>query len=315
LVLNGTTMGTTYTVKIVAINRIEYDEYKKALKRGIEKILLDINQKMSTFLKDSELSRFNGYRKTDWFSVSKDTAWIIQKSLDISKKSSGAFDITVGPLVNLWGFGPGAKPGIPDNKSIKNRLKMVGYKNISVRLTPPSVKKKIPEMYCDLAAIAKGYGVDKVAEYLTFKHIKSYLVEIGGEIRARGKNHQNQWWKVGVSTPDNKFGIQKILLLKNISMATSGDYWNYFKKEGIRYSHTIDPETGRPVTHKLASVTVIHDSCMIADALATAVNVLGPEKGYELALKENLPAFLLIRVDDRFIEKLTPAFYKILNGN
>ena len=317
-VINGNTMGTMYTVKFVKEKGVDR-KYEK-ITDEIDSVLVAVNRQMSTYIKDSEISRFNRYGKTDWYEVSLDLATVIKHSIRISEKSNGAFDITIGPLVNLWGFGAEARAyEIPNDKDIKDRMKYSGYQNVSVRMSPPAIKKDIPEIYCDLAAIAKGFGVDAVSEYLDSQDISNYLVEIGGEVRARGINHRGVEWRIGVSTPDNRMGIQKAISISDRSIATSGDYWNYFEKDGVRYSHTIDPRTGRPITHKLASVTVIHDSCMVADALATAIDVLGPENGYDFAVKEELSVFMIIKTGDGFIEKTTPKFDKILskehNGN
>lgn len=317
VVINGLTMGTTYTVKIIensgSAGNNEKDVYVH-LKSGIKQVLLQINKQLSVFMDDSEISQFNHSESTDWFRLSRDTAWVMRQALSVSEKSGGAFDITIGPLVNLWGFGSRKVNGVPDEDEIKQSLKIIDYKNISVRLSPPAVKKRIKEIYCDLSAIAKGFGVDRLAEYLDSEKISSYLIEIGGEVRARGKNNYNKWWRIGIASPTNTFGIQKVIDLKNRSMATSGDYRNYFEKNGIRYSHTIDPKTGRPISHNLASVTVIDDSCLVADALATAINVLGPDKGYDFALKEDLAVFFILKADNGFFEKSTPKFKKILNS-
>jgi thiamine biosynthesis lipoprotein len=317
VVINGLTMGTTYTVKFVedsGSTRDNNGDNSTRIKAGIEKVLLQVNSKMSVFMNDSEISRFNRVESTDWFQISPNTAWVIKQALSVSEKSGGAFDITVGPLVNLWGFGTRKVNGIPTEDEINHTLKIVGYKNMSVRLSPPAVKKKIKKMNCDLSAIAKGFGVDKLAEYLESAKITSYLIEIGGEVRTRGKNNHDQWWRIGIASPTGTFGIQKVIELKNQSMATSGDYRNYFEKDGVRYSHTIDPKTGRPISHNLASVTVIKDCCMVADALATAINVLGPEKGYDLAIKENLAVFFILKSDEGFTEKTTPEFERILKS-
>ncbi|MCU0287433.1 MAG: FAD:protein FMN transferase [Acidobacteria bacterium] len=303
-------MGTTYMVKIVKTSEItpgSAAEITKTLSAGIADRLETVNKQMSMWREDSEISRFNRYQETGWFDVSSDTALVIAEALQTSEKSGGAFDITVGPLINLWGFGPAKeKKEIPDETQIKEALTKTGYRKLSVRLNPPAVQKIDPGIYCDLSAIAKGFGVDKVSEYIEGKGFTKYLVEIGGEVRSRGINAQGKPWHVAIASPDGSANYQKILFLKDASMATSGDYHNYFEKDGVRYSHTIDPHTGKPITHKLASVTVVHASCMTADAMATAIDVLGPEKGYEFALKENLPVFLVIREKDRFIEKMTP---------
>jgi thiamine biosynthesis lipoprotein len=303
-------------VKVVKSDELESsgaDQIKQTLTSEIGALLKEVNRQMSNWLKDSEISRFNQYKESDWFGVSGDTVLVIAEGLRISEKSGGAFDITVGPLIDLWGFGPVKKEKqIPGEEQIKAVKAKIGYQKLEVRQSPPSVKKEAPDIHCDLSAIAKGFGVDKVAGYLDSKGFSDYLVEIGGEVRAKGMNHRGVLWRVAVATPDGTSNYQKVLSLKDISMATSGDYHNYFEKDGVRYSHTIDPTTGRPITHKLASVTVIHESCMTADALATAINVLGPGKGYELAIKENLPVFLVVKEGGVFAEKMTPRFEKIL---
>lgn len=316
----GFTMGTTYRVKVVDSNRWkanDTDKIGKSLSAGIAERLDAVNRRMSMWREDSEISRFNRSRETGWFEISADTARVIAEALETSKKSNGAFDITVGPLVNLWGFGPAKeKREIPGEAQIKEAMAKTGYRKLTVRLSPPAVKKEDSEIYCDLSAIAKGFGVDKVAEYLETQGFTDYLVEIGGEVRARGINHEGTPWRVAIASPspnDGSSGYQKVLFLQDAAMATSGDYHNYFEKDGVRYSHTIDPGTGRPITHKLASVTVVHTSCMTADALATAIDVLGPGKGYELALKEDLPVFLVIREKDGFVEKMTPRFQALAN--
>ncbi len=314
--IHGRTMGTTYMVKVVKAGDSKAaisNERSRQIKAGIDELLKTVNRQMSTWLKDSEISRFNGYRETQWFGVSSDTVRVITEALRVSEISNGAFDITVGPLINLWGFGPAKQEKqIPDDAQIKEVLTKIGFRKLSVRQSPPSIKKEEPVLYCSLSAIAKGFGVDKVAEYLESRGFLNYLVEIGGEVRARGINHKGQIWRIGIETPDSISALQKIVLLKDMSMATSGDYHNYFEKDGVRYSHTIDPTTGRPIAHKLASVSVIHKSCMTADAMATAIDVLGPVKGYDLGLKENLAVFMVVREKDGFVEKMTPQFNEIL---
>lgn len=313
VITSGPTMGTAYMIKLVSTPGLS-EELVQRTKTGIDSLLALTNQQMSTFVHNSEISRFNSHTRTDWFPVSPDMVRVIEQSLEISSKSSGAFDITTGALVNLWGFGPEERDSdIPTRQEIRRVQQHTGYEKISVRTSPPSIKKETPETCCDLAGIAKGYAVDRIAEYLDSEGISDYLVEIGGEIRARGKNQQNRLWQVGIAIPDNESGIQKVVSLNNTSMATSGDYRNFYEKKGIRYSHIIDPRTGEPVTHKLASVTVIHDLCSYADALATAISVLGPDDGYELALKEDLAVLLIIKETDGFVEKMTPRFREALS--
>jgi thiamine biosynthesis lipoprotein len=313
--LGGTTMGTFYEVKIVNNYPSTSQPDFKHIKSEIDKVLAHINGQMSTYIEDSELSQFNRYNGTGWFEASEDLVSVIAHSLVISEKSGGAFDITVGPLVNLWGFGPVERTGnpIPDEDDIKEARGAVGFEKLSVRRIPAAIKKDVGTVYVDLSAIAKGFAVDKISEYLDAAGITDYLVEIGGEIRTKGKNHLKEPWQVGISTSDGTLGIQKVVSLAGQSIATSGDYRNYFEKEGVRYSHTIDPQTGKPVTHSLASVTVVHDNCMSADALATAIMVLGPEKGFSFALREHLSIFMIIKEGETFTEKMTPAFKQILS--
>lgn len=312
MTINGQTMGTEYEIKFIT-NVARSEDFQVRIKEGVDSLLETINLRMSTYIDSSEISRFNSTTTTDWFAVSAETAEIIGLALSVSEKSSGAFDVTAGPLVNLWGFGPEASTSdIPNAESIKRAMSKVGFQKLSTRPTPPSIKKDIPEVYCDLAAIAKGWGVDRVAAFFDDMSISDYLIEIGGEIKARGKNNQNETWQIGIATPDSEAGIQKIVSLNDASMATSGDYRLYFERDGTRYSHILDPRTGRPITHQLASVTVIDKRCADADAMATAIIVLGPEDGYDFALRENLAAFLIVRANDLFVEKMTPAFEEYL---
>ena len=316
MTVTGRTMGTSFTVKIVTPERTTRQLTKESVEADINERLLQVNLQMSTYMKQSELSKFNRYQGTDWFPVSADLANVLQQAIKTSELSHGAFDMTVGPLVNLWGFGPENRPTkIPSDRDIETRKALIGYENVAVRLNPPAVKKSQPGIYCDLSAIAKGFGVDKVADYLEKSGIDNYMVEIGGEVRTRGHNSTGIAWRIGVESPDNPSGIEKVLLISDKAIATSGDYFNYFEENGVRYSHTIDPRTGRPITHKLASVTVVHTSCMVADAFATAIDVLGPEKGFDFAVQQNLPVFMLIRHEGQFVEKMTPNFRELLATN
>jgi thiamine biosynthesis lipoprotein len=227
------------------------------------------------------------------------------------------FDITVGPVVNLWGFGPKNKPHkIPTESELEFAKKRVGYKYLRVRLNPPAIKKRYTRVYCDLSAIAKGFGVDKVSELLLKKNITNHLVEIGGELKAHGKKF-NSDWVVGISVPDQSLSmLQDRIALNNLSMATSGDYWNYFEENGQRYSHTINPKTGKPITHNLASITVISPSCMLADAYATAIDVMGPTKGMIFANRNKLNAYFITKEKDKFKTSFTEGFKKFLmQGN
>ncbi len=312
ITFTGTTMGTVYSIKIVKEEGKQnlYD----GLQQQIDMVLKEVNMKMSTYIETSEISLFNKSKANEWKTLSEDLAVVISKAEEIYRLSQGAFDITVGPLVNLWGFGPEKRDDdIPSDSTIMARKKNVGMDKIHLDSQNLLIKKDLDGIYCDLSAIAKGYGVDKVGEFLSQKGIKNYMVEIGGEVRTSGKNHKGEPWKIGVTTPDNDLAIQEIIPLSNLTMATSGDYRNYFEKDGVRYSHTIDPRTGRPITHNLASVTVIHENCMTADAAATAIDVLGPDDGMALAQKMNIAVYMIIRSDSGFVERMNSRFEEFLH--
>lgn len=312
LIISGNTMGTTYTIKIVKNNFLllgDTAKKVKVLEEGITSLLRSINMKMSTYLPDSEISLFNNFKKNSWLEISPETAFVLSNSIRISEMTGGAFDITLGPLINLWGFGPDKKPvKIPAIEEINRVREEIGYKKISIRNDPPSARKDDPEVYCDLSAIAKGYGVDMIASFLDAHGFYNYLVEIGGEISVRGKNAGGKEWRLGVLAPDGSKDVKKVISIGDLAMATSGDYHNYFEEEGIRYSHTIDPVTGRPITHNLVSVTVIMKSCMEADALATAINVMGPALGYEFAVKNSIPVYMIVKEGEGYKDKMSPDF-------
>ncbi len=306
----GTTMGTTYSIKIVEdLSSSKFDD----LDKKIDSILVHVNQRMSTYISDSELSNFNNSKDTNWVNVSEELSLIIFQSIEVGNLSKGSFDITIGPLVNLWGFGPNNKnESIPTEKEITELKQNIGLNKIKVDFENSKIKKLHPGIYLDLSGIAKGYGVDKVGLFLESLGIKNYMVEIGGEVRTKGLNGKKAKWKIGISTPTND-GLQKIVAISNYSMATSGDYLNYFEENGVRYSHTIDPVTGKPITHNLASVTVIHKDCAYADAFATAIDVMGPTVGYNFALNQKLPVFMIVREENGFVEKMTPQFKDFIN--
>ena len=310
LTITGRTMGTTYLVKIVqSPPLVDLETIEKEISTLLEKI----NQQMSTYQSGSELSRFNSFRKTDWFPVAPDIITVVKAAFNLSKESTGAFDITIGPLVNLWGFGPETINGVkPTSEAISQRKKLVGYEKLHFRESPAALRKETPELYCDLSAIAKGFGVDAIGHYLEEKGIHHYMVEIGGEVRTSGSRQDKQPWRIGLQAPDEGKVLQKIVALHDLAMATSGDYANYREIDGIRFSHTIDPRNGRPISHNLASVTVLHPSCMMADGLATLINVLGPKEGLAFAQNRKLPVFFIIRTDEGFIEQMTPEFRPFL---
>jgi thiamine biosynthesis lipoprotein len=300
-------MGTSFTVKVVALPKVVDAEQ---LKNNIRHCLDEIDMRMSTYHEDSELSKFNRSKSTDWQPVTRSLYLVLQKAQQISRLTDGAFDVTVGPLVNLWGFGPvSGKFEVPGDLQIKQRLHQTGYQSLILVDVPMAIKKLKPDIYIDLSALAKGFAVDQVAELLQAQDISDYMVEVGGELRLKGKKADGGLWQIAIEKPAiDQRALQKVLAISDIAIATSGDYRNFFDSEGMRFSHTIDPRTGRPVRHKLASVTVLGQTTMESDALATALMVMGPEEGYNLAQQQNIAAFFIVKSDNGFVEKSTSAF-------
>ena len=302
--ITGETMGSTFAVIIPELTQTGD---RAEVEKKINLILDEINQSMSTYIPESELSRINTSDSTDWISISPQLYEVLAAAQDVSQMTNGAFDITVGALVNLWGFGP--EPGnqeIPDASAVGDALQWVGYQNIELQAYPAAVKKRYARTYLDLSGIASGYAADRIAGLLDSKNITNYMVDISGEIRARGKSGQNQTWRIGIEKPlVDRRSVQTVVALDNTGLTTAGDYRNFFEFEGKRYSHTIDPATGWPVSHNLASVTVLDDSAMYADALDTAMMVMGPELAYKFAEAEKISALFIIRQGEEFIQKVT----------
>ncbi|TIH12841.1 FAD:protein FMN transferase [Marinifilum sp. JC120] len=305
--LQGKAIGTTYS--IMAYN-LPDDLDAQKMDQGVEKVVADVNTVMSLFKPDSELSRFNAYKGADWFPVSTELAMVVGKSKQVSLLTGGAFDITVAPLVKLWGFGPDKRPEkIPSIEQIKKAQAEMGADFIEVRIDPPALRKLKPGISIDLAAIAKGYCVDAVSGWLKENGVSDFMVEIGGEIRTSGIKPGNASWLIGVEKPvAGGRAVQAVIELSGRAMATSGDYRNYFEAEGKRYSHIIDPVSGKPISHNLVSVSVVEDSCIMADALATALMVLGPDQVLKLAEKHKLSAFFIVKTIDGFAEIATGDF-------
>ncbi len=306
----GPTMGTSYNVKYINAKGVPASE---ALQKEIDRLLEQVNDQMSTYRKTSELSRFNQYKGADAFKVSKETALVVKEAIRLNKVTLGALDVTVGPLVNLWGFGPEARPEVvPTDNELAARRANVGIEHLNV--AGNTLRKDIADLYVDLSTIAKGWGVDVVSEYLEAQGVTSYMVEIGGEIRMKGKNRENIGWRIAIEKPDvNERAIQEIIEPGDMAIATSGDYRNYFERDGIRYSHIINPETGKPINHKVVSVTALHPSCMTADGLATGLMVLGEETGIKIANEQGLAVFMVVKTNDGFKEVYSDAFAKYLN--
>lgn len=306
-VLSGPTMGTTWSVKYTGTP----DENIDSLKADIEAALEQVNAEMSTYRADSVLSRFNQAAAGTLVDLPADTQKVLKAAFSLSEMTGGAYDVTVGPLVNLWGFGPESdrfEP--PQADEIEAARRRVGWQSLLLdgpRLLQPG------EVYVDLSSIAKGFAVDKVAELMDKHGLKSWLVEVGGELRARGTKPYGQPWRIAVERPiPGVREVEQVVALKDMAVATSGDYRNFFESDGKLYSHTIDPRTGYPVQHALASVSVLHKSAMMADGLATAMTVLGPKEGMAFAKANELAVFFIVRTDEGVKELSTPAFDAIV---
>lgn len=305
--MSGRTMGTTYNVKY---RPTQNTPALKTMQMEVDALLAEINHTMSTYDPESELSRFNRLDTTDWVSASASLHAVLKAALEIGAQSDGAFDITVGPLVNLWGFGPEFHPDrVPLERDIAAARTRSGLDKVTIRDAQPAIRKHRPDVFLDLSGIAKGYGVDRVAELMTSHGIEHYMVEIGGEIRVRGLKDHDIPWRIAIEKPlPGERSVQTMLSLSDIALATSGNYRNFFEIAGRRYSHTIDPATGWPVDHHLVSVTVLAESSMRADAWATAFQVLGPERGMAIAERLNLPVLFVIERNGQFEEQVCCAF-------
>jgi thiamine biosynthesis lipoprotein len=309
--LSGQTMGTTWSVVMLPSSD---GTDTAALKQLLQKRLDQINSLMSTYDPESELSRFNNQLSTDWFAISEETAQVIELSQAISKLTDGAFDVSVGPLVELWGFGATERSEtIPSEDQINKLLGRVGYEKIQLRREPPAVSKQIPGLRIDLSAVAKGYAVDVLAEILEQQDVNNYLLEIGGELQIAGHRGDGTPWQIAIERPvEDTREVAAIFPLTDTGLATSGNYRNFYMEDGQRYSHTIDPVSGKPIRHKLASVTVLDQSSARADALATALMVMGEEKGRELCEKNHIAAYFLIHEKEAMTVYASPAFLKFV---
>ncbi len=310
--LSGSTMGTTYQIKIIDLNK---EVTAEQLHNDIKATLEDVNNNLSNWRKDSEITKFNISAETTPQTISKDFTTVMAESYRIHQLTNGRFDVTLAPLIKLWGFGPKNQKGrLPPDTAITEALTKVGMtKLLKFEENASTLQKLKPDVSINLSAIAKGYGVDRVAQIIEKHGAKNYLVEIGGDLYSKGMNAKGKPWVIGIEKPDYKGRtVQAIVKVSNKGTATSGDYRNYVEKDGKRYSHIIDPVTGRPITHNLASVTVLSDNGMRADGLATALFVLGDKEGLKLAEDHKIAAFFIIRKDGKFIEKSSSA-YKALS--
>ena len=289
---SGATMGTTWHATVVDAPS---SATRLLLQQDIDAVLARIDLLMSTWREDSEISRFNRAAEGEWFAIAPETLAVLHEALRVNRESDGAFDVTIAPLLAAWGFGPRGSPHVPGEGQVQAALAQVGSQALELEHDPPRLRKTAPRAI-ELSAIAPGYAVDLVAEAFVARGVRNFLVEIGGEVRTAGRNPAGGAWTIGIERPDAPPGTPALAIeLHDVAVSTSGDYREFFEADGRRYSHTFDPHTGRPVTHTLASVTVIAGDCMRADALATALAVLGPDAGMTFAERKRLPVYMLLR--------------------
>lgn len=308
--ISGLTMGTTYTVMVATeLTPAHSAEVRDTIAARLE----TVNRLMSTYDTASELSRFNRHESLEPFPVSPQTLEVFEIARAVSEASGGAFDVTVGPLVDAWGFGPRGRPSTPPDETELRRLReRVGYQRIVIDVAAGTLVKTHPGTVVDLSAVAKGYGVDQVAEALDALGFTAFMVEVGGEIRARGRKADGSPWRAGIELPGAEVrSVYRAVDLVDMAVATSGDYRNYYEIDGVRYAHILDPRTGRPARHAGASVSVLHQRAAVADAWATALGVLGPEEGWRVAEREGLAAYFLTRVGDGLEARATSAFERL----
>lgn len=341
LVFSGMTMGTSYQVKIVLGNGASVDRASdnsvstENLDEQIKDRLDALNQTFSTYIETSELMQFNQAKIAQPQAISEDMQFVMNIAEEVYDLTDGAFDPTVAPLVNLWGFGPKATGDIiPKAEQIHKALSVIGLNHLVLNKVTKEAQRE-QDIKLDFSAIAKGYAVDAVADLLELSGIEHYLVEVGGELRASGHKQNGDLWRIAIEKPSSlnesleqmsleqtpleqpslKQIVQQVIALQDVAVATSGDYRNYFEKNGKRYSHTIDPRNGYPVDHGLASVTVIEKTAVRADALATAMMVMGPEDSLMLAEEYNIPVYILVKEADGFKVQYSKAFAHYLSGD
>jgi len=279
------------------------------LQSGIESLLEQIDLDMSTYLASSQISQFNALEKNTWFKATPDFFQVLRTALEVGRQSEGAYDVTVAPLVELWGFGRGGVISHPPaEQEVTALMGRIGQGNIRLDHKNVSVMK-LSDLSLDFSSLAKGYGVDRVAQWLSENGVDRFLVEVGGEMRLSGLSGRGDVWRIAIEQPENtNRSVATIISLTDAAVATSGDYRNYFEADGQRYSHMIDPRSGYPITHDLVSVTVVHPSCMTADAWATALAVLGARRAMAVAQAQGLAVYFIRREGDELVHSHTPFF-------
>ena len=308
--LSGDTMGSAWTVTVAGPLSLPAEE----LRAGIQARFDAVNLALSTWRQDSALSKFNASETGGWQDIDPELATVMAYALDLGEASGGTYDITIGPLVNLWGFGPDpATHEVPDAAAIARAKARVGWRQVEVDVARHRARKP-PGVYVDLSSLGKGRGVDRVAEYLDAQGVQNYLIDLSGKLRARGRNAQGSAWRVAVERPTADAATGEadlepvIVTLWDSSVATAGDYRRFFETGGRHYSHIIDPRTGEPVSHHTVSATALAADCMQADALATLFMVMPPDEGLALAAQRRIATLMIAREGGAFLLRASQAW-------
>jgi len=307
---DGPTMGSRYSIQYV---RHSSTPGPKAVQAEVENILADVDRQFSTYRSDSDIERFNALPADRCQVMPGPVLELIRVGEQLSSQSEGSYDLTVEPLLNLWGFGPqGREEKVPTAEALAEVRQRVGHAHL--RIDGDQLCKDAA-VEVDFNSIAAGYAVDAIAAKLEAMGIHNYLAEATGELKAAGKKLDGSPWRVALEEPrDDQQVAERILAVDGYGVSTSGDYRNYFEQDGRRYSHTFDARTGAPVLHTLASVTVIHPSALMADGLSTLLLILGPERGWDYAETHDIGAFFVIRADTGFVTRTTQAFERLSGG-
>ena len=311
-ILEGKTMGTSWRVSLVNI----HEDRASQLREKIQSQLDGDDQLMSTYKNDSALMRFNLSNSTSLWPVSEAMADIVTESLRVGYRTQGAMDITVGPLVNLWGFGPNKQPvTVPSQAQIDDARARTGLQHLTVinQYGQQYLQKDIPDLFVDLSTVGEGYAADHLAALMAQEGIARYLVSVGGALVSRGMNANDEPWRVAIQKPtDTQNAVQAVVDINGHGISTSGSYRNYYELDGKRISHVIDPKTGRPIEHNLVSVTVIAPTALEADAWDTGLMVLGTEKAKEVVRQEGLAVYMITKDGDNFKTWSSPQFQSFL---
>ena len=308
--VGGPTMGSTYSIKYVRHANLPAPAQVRS---EVEKILAEVDKQMSTYRSDSDIERFNDLPANRCQKMPASILKLIRVGEQLSEQSEGSYDLTVEPLLDLWGFGPQAREEkVPNAQALAEVRQRVGYQHLRIE---GDQLCKDAAVEVDFNSIAAGYAVDTIAAKLDAMGIHNYLAEATGELKAAGKKLDGSPWRIALEQPrDDQQVAERIIAVDGYGVSTSGDYRNYFLQDGRRYSHTFDAHTGTPVSHTLASVTVIHPSALMADGLSTLLLILGPERGWDYAETHNIGAFFVIRADTGFVIRTNQAFERLSGG-